>query len=515
MSIRDMKKQMSIVSALMAFIFSGCFTDVEPPESEALLEQTVKPAVKSAGIAKTAAEQDGVEFTLKSAFEDAEWRVYTANTDDTETDEVWAESDDTALFLLGGTDIPAGSYYVTATLSGKRESDRLKLTVYPYTAPVPEPPASPFVPVTGIIKVPPAGTVGVLFDLNPAAVSPGTAAKQDIEWSVISAVPPDPGVPVGPLPEKSFTPAVTGIITLQAKVTGGLGAGKDYTETFMRSVYFVPVMGITNGPPTSGNIGKEIDFRLAEVFPENATKRDIVWSIRDAGTTGVTAITGNRVTPAAAGTLTLIAAVPGGGATAGTDYTEVFSIEIAPFVPVTYITGVPETVYKLTTVDLSGVTVQPNDANQTIFWSIEDPGTTGVKFIDKTRFTTTSIGSLTLRAAIAGGQGSSDYINYFIITVDDFRPVLSLSFKDTLEWKQGIEVELYPRLTIIPNNATVEDLSWSVVTPGGGVISGFVDEFRKWTFTPAILGEIVLRATVVHGKSLTEDYTQDLTIEVK
>jgi hypothetical protein len=75
----------------------------------------------------------------------------------------------------------------------------------------------------------------------------------------------------------------------------------------------VAVTGIT-GVPTGGKIGQELDLTGASVEPFNATNQTIVWSVKDAGTTGVTAIAEGKATPTAAGRLVVTAVIANGKA---------------------------------------------------------------------------------------------------------------------------------------------------------------------------------------------------------
>jgi hypothetical protein len=103
---------------------------------------------------------------------------------------------------------------------------------------------------------------------------------------------------------------------------------------------FVPVTGIT-GVPDSLEKNTELDLTKAAVTPAAATHKTIVWSVKDAGGTGVTNedLTDGKVTPATAGDLVLTAKVTNGRA--GGDYTEEFTITITQFVAATGIQNAP------------------------------------------------------------------------------------------------------------------------------------------------------------------------------
>jgi endo-1,4-beta-xylanase len=111
------------------------------------------------------------------------------------------------------------------------------------------------------------------------------------------------------------------------------------------TVAFVAVTNITL-PEVTGVAGTAIDLSKAAVVPSNATHQTIVWTVTNAGTTGVTqgTVTGNTIMPQAAGTLTLTATMAKGKTNGTEDYTKTFTIAVAtPFVAVTGISGVSAT----------------------------------------------------------------------------------------------------------------------------------------------------------------------------
>jgi hypothetical protein len=103
---------------------------------------------------------------------------------------------------------------------------------------------------------------------------------------------------------------------------------KTYTLNIVRAAgsQFVAVTGITD-VPTSATAQAPLVL-TGTVNPSNATNQTIIWSVRDAGTTGAT-IGGNTLTATAAGTVTVTATIVN-GATATTNYTQDFSINVSP-----------------------------------------------------------------------------------------------------------------------------------------------------------------------------------------
>ncbi len=86
----------------------------------------------------------------------------------------------------------------------------------------------------------------------------------------------------------------------------------------------IPVITIT-GVPSQIVRGSALTL-IGTVHPSYASRKDVAWSLTDAGTTGA-ALTANVLTTAASGTVTLTATVADGVAQ-GTDFTQTFSIKV-------------------------------------------------------------------------------------------------------------------------------------------------------------------------------------------
>jgi hypothetical protein len=155
------------------------------------------------------------------------------------------------------------------------------------------------------------------------------------------------------------------------------------------------------------------------VAPSNATNKDIAWSVKTAGDTGLTneAVASGSFTPANAGTATLTATILNGLAQ-GSNFTQDISIVIIK--PVTGISGVPANGTKGYVVNLEWATVVPSDAtNRTIVWSVKTAGA-GVSTITGNSFTPTETGTVTLTAAIANGSAiGTDFTADYTITINN------------------------------------------------------------------------------------------------
>jgi hypothetical protein len=103
----------------------------------------------------------------------------------------------------------------------------------------------------------------------------------------------------------------------------------------------------------------------------------------------------------------VVTATIANGVSQGTAFTKDFTIIVKPagtFVAVTGISGVPATATVNTALTLTGTVVPPNATNQTIVWTVKDPGTTGA-IIAGTQLTATAAGQAVVTAAITNGAG--------------------------------------------------------------------------------------------------------------
>lgn len=212
-----------------------------------------------------------------------------------------------------------------------------------------------------------------------------------------------------------MTPNPLGSGVIEWKVYGKAAGGGETPEP-----EFVPAADIT-GVPTGAVAGFDLDLSNAKVEPDDATHQTIVWSVKDAGTTGA-AIRDNVFSAAAAGEAVLTATIPDGLAE-GEDFTKDFTIKVsAPepvFVPVTGITGVPASAVAGEDLVLTGAVTPENATHQTIAWSIADAGTTGAT-LEGNVLHTAAAGTVTVTATVEKGASETlDYTQSFEITVTE------------------------------------------------------------------------------------------------
>jgi endo-1,4-beta-xylanase len=381
-------------------------------------------------------------------------------------------------------------------------------------------PADTFVAVTNITGVPMGGTAGSEINLAVATVVPDNADNQIIVWTVKSAGAT--GVTTAGIVNGKFTPANPGTLTLTATIAGGSAADtafvKDFTIAIAPADAFVPVTNIT-GVPTGGTAGSEIDLGVAEVVPDNADNKTIVWTVKAADTTGVTnaAVSGGKFTPASAGALVLTATIANGSAE-GTAFAKDFAITIFPadvFVPVTNITGVPTGADTETEVDLGVATVVPDNADhKTIVWTVKDAGGTGLTTagIVNNKFTVTAPGTLKLTATIAGGTAQgTDYTQEFEIPIAPIYTYVAVT--DIVGVPSEGTVDMPVSLAgagVVPGNATYQEIVWRVKTAGAGVTA-----ITGSSFTPTLIGTLVLEAVIASGAAEDLPYIKPFTFEIK
>ena len=240
---------------------------------------------------------------------------------------------------------------------------------------------------------------------------------------------------------------------------------------------FVAVTEIT-GVPSGALFGTPITL-TGTVAPSDATNKTIVWSIKNAGTTGAT-ISGNTLSTTASGTVTVTATIAN-GKTASTPYTQDFTLTItSTFVAVTGITGFPTGGTAGTPIALSG-TVAPSDAtNKTIVWSVKSAGTTGATISGNT-LTATAAGSVTVTATIANGKtASTPYTQDFTINISSGGGVQSGTYGDFEYVINGGSV------TITKYKGTAANVSIPVVIEGKPVTIIGEDAFRGCIYLASV-----------------------------
>jgi len=178
-----------------------------------------------------------------------------------------------------------------------------------------------YVPVEDIIDVPDTAIVGVPLLLT-GTVMPENATHQNITWSVFHA-----GNTGATITDNTLHTNAAGTAILTAKIDETL-VGTSFTNIFMIEVFsYIPVEDIIDVPDTA-IVGVPL-LLTGTVMPENATHKNITWTVFDAGTTGAT-ITENTLHTNSTGTVTLTATI--NETLVGTSFTKNFDIEVKELV---------------------------------------------------------------------------------------------------------------------------------------------------------------------------------------
>ena len=177
-----------------------------------------------------------------------------------------------------------------------------------------------FVPVEGIYGVPTGGLPHAVIALS-GVVMPEDATYKKIEWTI-----KDNGTTNSTLDGYLLTGSAEGEVIVTAVIKDGLGEGEDYTEDFKVEITLSGIFAVKEirGMPDALLVGQ---FALnGVVYPTNAINTTILYSVKNAGTTGAS-VYANTLTTKTPGTVTLTATVSNGLLERG-DYTHDFSIVI-------------------------------------------------------------------------------------------------------------------------------------------------------------------------------------------
>ena len=362
-----------------------------------------------------------------------------------------------------------------------------------------------FVAVTSITISSSAATVGDPLTLT-GTVSPSNATNKTITWSLVSE-----GDTGAELSGSTLTISAAGKAVVSATIANGKARGEAFSENFEITVsapgVFVPVESITS-VPGSGNVGT---LTLSgTVNPENASNKNIVWSVKTAGNTGAE-INGNILTTNETGTVTVTATIVNGTA-AGTNFSDDFEITINPpgsHVAVSGITGVPSSGTAVTPLTLTG-TVNPTEAtNKTIVWSVENAGTTGATITGNT-LSTTAAGTVVIKATITNGTAEgTNFSSNFEININAAGSFVAVSGITGVPTTATVGTPLTLTGTVTPNNATNNTItSWSLPTETTGA------SITGTTFNATAAGTYTVTATIANGTTVGTNFTSDFTITV-
>ena len=314
--------------------------------------------------------------------------------------------------------------------------------------------------------------------------------------------------------ERAYTDTSAGLGRYYYRITaynsGGAGLDSATREVDVAAVetpLFVPVSGIT-GVPETAQAGVPLTLQGA-VQPSGATNKAITWAVKDAGGTGASIGSGNTLTATATGTVTVTATIANGLAP-GVSYTEDFEIAVSlSFVPVSGITGVPETAQAGVPLTLQG-TVQPSGAtNKTIVWTVKTAGGTDASVSGST-LTTTAAGTVTLTATIDNGLAPGvSYTEDFEIAVsaNTFNAASGAAFASALSsivssGEERFTVTVGADMSLAPQDLTLPAYADKTIVLKGDAPARTVSlSFQGSLFTVGAGVTLELEDIVLEGRS--------------
>jgi hypothetical protein len=345
------------------------------------------------------------------------------------------------------------------------------------------------------------GTVGAAYSQTLAATG-----DTPITWTVDSGNLPSGLSLTGDTISGTPTTAGAFSFTVKAENTGGNDSKALSITISEPAPVFVPVTNITD-ISAAATVGSDLTL-TGTVVPANATNKTIVWSVSNAGSTGVT-ITGSVLSTSGAGIVNLTATIVN-GTTATTNYTKNFSITINEpvpvFVPVTNIADVTFAATVGSDLTLTGTVVPANATNKTIVWSVSNAGSTGAT-ITGSVLSTTGVGVVNVIATIVNGATvTTNFTKNFDIVVSSATPVVTPPAITTTSLPDGTEGTPYSQ-TLAANDDS--RITWTIDSgslPGGLSLTG-----NTISGTPMTAGvfKFVVKATNSEGND-----TQALSISI-
>ena len=184
-----------------------------------------------------------------------------------------------------------------------------------------------FISVTDIINVPQFTIVETPLTLT-GTVAPSNATNKTIIWSMKNAG--GTGATISPAGGGGWTlnpTKIAGKVVVTATITNGTGIGIDFVKDFTIAINpedFITVTDIIDLPTSA--IAKTPLTLTGTVVPDNATNKNIAWSIQDKGTTNAT-ITGDTFKSSITG-VAIVRATINNGIGIGVPFIKEFEITV-------------------------------------------------------------------------------------------------------------------------------------------------------------------------------------------
>lgn len=217
----------------------------------------------------------------------------------------------------------------------------------------------------------------------------------------------------------------------------------------------------------------------ANIFPENATDKTIIWT---SSNSKVAAVSEGNISAVSAGKAIITATAANGKAAS------CFVTVKDPYIPVTEIIADQDSITIETgkTAELTA-TVYPAEAtDKTLEWNSED---TDIATVSEGTVTAVSVGTTTITAASADGAS----VSFTVTVIPPFIDVTSISLnRSRVSLEAGKSLTL--SVTVLPGNATDKTVLWSSSKTSVATVSG-------GKITARAAGTAVITAKTANGKT--------------
>ena len=181
------------------------------------------------------------------------------------------------------------------------------------------------------------------------------------------------------------------------------------------------------------------------------------------------------------------------------------NLEVRKMLSVSRISNIPEEMESGSTITLSPQINPPNATYRRVVWSVVSTNGNVVN-INGDAITASGSGKFVIRGTIRGENGYIYMQDFDIKLTASFVNVTDIILPITFTWQT---IPLYLYRTIVPSNASRQEVVWSIVNDNGtnATLSGN-------SITATDIGTVKIRATIRNGKR-TSDFIKDFEIEIK
>jgi uncharacterized protein YjdB len=353
------------------------------------------------------------------------------------------------------------------------------------------------IPVTGITVTGAGGATTITIDNGTlqltATVSPDNATNKNVTWSVQNGTGQASISPAG-----QVTAIANGTVTAIATAADGSGVTGSLILTLSNQV--IPVTGITvtgAGGATTITTDNGTLQLTATVLPDNATNKNVTWSIQN-GTGQASINTTGLVTAIANGTVTSVAtAADGSGITGSRTLTLSNQVILVTGITVTGAGGATTIILNGGTLQLSAAVLPADATNNTVTWSISN--STGQATINSSGLVTAiTYGTVIARATANDGSGISGTMTITISNQTVFVNSITITGTGGISTITTNCGTLQLSTAVLPADATNKTVTWSISNGSGQATinsSGLV--------TAIVNGTVTARATANDGSGVS------------